>query len=168
MKLDSNINDFKSLFLCCCSPSCHQQLYLPSISGTNTFGNYIWVTRSTAVKCRNRHPFRRETKEKAKMSRSWSDWDYNLLPRHGCARFHHHKGSAEAENDRSPLHHWNGCINAPEGVLADATVFTNKQMYVRQRKAASDRQQQWGNKDTDCAWPKMKAGLSHASVSLGA
>lgn len=30
-------------------------------------------------------------------------------------------------SERSPLHHWNGCINAPEGVLADGIrgVFTN-------------------------------------------
>lgn len=32
------------------------------------------------------------------------------------------------QNDSSPLHHWNGCINAPDGVLAVGirSVFTNK------------------------------------------
>lgn len=35
------------------------------------------------------------------------------------------KAEQKQKNERSPLHHWNGCINAPEGVLADATVFTN-------------------------------------------
>lgn len=44
------------------------------------------------------------------------------------------KAQQKQKNKRSPLHHWNGCINAPEGVLAAATVFTNKQMFVRQRK----------------------------------
>lgn len=51
------------------------------------------------------------------------------------------KAEQKQKNERSPLHHWNGCINAPEGVLADATVFTNKQMCVRQGQAPTDRQQ---------------------------
>lgn len=85
------------------------------------------------------------------------------LPRHRYAGFH----LTEAENDRSPLHHWNGCINAPEGVLADATVFTNRQADVRRRQAPSDRQQQLGKKDADCSWPKLTAGLSHSRISLG-
>lgn len=88
-------------------------------------------------------------------------------PRHRCAGFHQHDGWAEAENDRSPLHHWNGCINAPEGVLADATVFTNRQEDVRRRHAPSDRQQQLGSEDADCSWPKLTAGLSHSRISLG-
>lgn len=98
-----------------------------------------------------------------KMGESWGDSEATIL----SPGFHRHKGWAEAENDRSPLHHWNGCINAPRGVLADATVFTNKQTGVRRRQAPSDRRQQLGNEDADCSWPMSAAGLSHYCVSLG-
>lgn len=62
----------------------------------------------------------------------------------------------------TPLERVHQCA---QGVLADATVFTNKQTCVRRRKAPSDPQQQQGNKDADCSWPKTKLGLSHTIVS---
>lgn len=46
-------------------------------------------------------------------------------------------------------------------------MFTNRQAGVRRRQAPSDRRQQLGNKDADCSWPKLTAGLSHARISLG-